>query len=262
MTLMELKTEHLPGEAEEILADGERKVKLVFATSHSIPKIGDFSLFQDPFSNAGGSSAENEESPMPELRIPNQAGMLFDTEPSEEILVSEYSESAGAEEGGSELSLDIVSISSDNVDEELYQLLEQLIAAKKDEQSEEPERYVFRCDGVMSVRDGAVVIRYEEDAAEGMENTQAEIVLHSGRRDMVSIVRTGSVANTLICEKGRRHISAYNTPVMPFQICVFAKECEQNVTMESGGAIYMDYYVELRGTEMQHTKMRITVKSE
>ena len=46
---MELKTEHLPGEAEDILADGERKVKLVIASSHSIPKIGNFSLFQNPF---------------------------------------------------------------------------------------------------------------------------------------------------------------------------------------------------------------------
>ena len=42
---MVMKTEHLPSEAEESLAAGERKVKLIFASSHSIPNVGNVSLF-------------------------------------------------------------------------------------------------------------------------------------------------------------------------------------------------------------------------
>jgi len=196
---------------------------------------------------------------MPELRVNQQAEMMFDTDPAEERLVSEYAEADG-EENVQKITFDLTGVDVDQAENELYRMLEQLLDEKKAEQKEEPDRYVFRCDGIMSIRDGSVVIRYEEDESGGLENTQSEIVLHRGRRDMVSIVRTGSVANTLVCEQGRRHISAYNTPIMPFQICVFAKECEHNVSFESGGTIYMNYYVELRGTEMQHTKMRITVK--
>ena len=257
---MVLRNEHLPCEEEEILAKGERKVKLTFATSHSIPKVGNISLFQENFSNM--DFEEKPEAPaFSEIPVNNQAELLFDGQPTEEILVSEYDE-AMEEEGFVDPSLDIVSAPVEDVDEELSKLLEQLLEAKREAESEAPDRYVFRCDGIMSIHDGAIVIRYEEDESGGMENTRSEIVLHGGRNDMVSIVRTGSVANTLVCEKGKRHISAYNTPVMPFQICVFAKECEQNISYEKGGTIFMNYYVELRGTEMQHTKMRITVKPE
>lgn len=252
---MELKTEHLPGEAEDTLADGERKVKLIIASSHSIPKIGNFSLFQNPFAD----SDEGDES-VPEVPFHPQAEMMFDTDPTEEKLVSEYAESEEESAEVREISFELPLEDGDDIEARLFQMLETILDEKKTQQEDEPDRYVFRCDGVMSVKNGSVVIRYEEDDSGGMGETQAEIVLHGGRRDMVSIVRTGSVANTLVCERGRRHISAYNTPIMPFQICVFTKECEQNVTLESGGTIYMNYYVELRGTEMQHTKMRITVK--
>lgn len=251
---MVMKSEHLPCEAEEILADGERRVKLVFATSHSIPKIGNLSLFQNSFPEPA-----KEEDPLPFVQPNDASNMMFETEPMEEMLASEYSEMAANME--SEPAEESAETESDApVEEQLYQLLEQLMDEKKAQQEDDTNRFVFRCDGIMSIRGSSIVIHYEEDESGGMEDTQSEIVLHGGRQDMVSIVRTGSVANTLVLEKGKRHISAYNTPIMPFQICVFAKECEQNVTFEKGGTIYMDYYVELRGTEMQHTKMRITVK--
>ena len=151
---------------------------------------------------------------------------------------------------------------ADEADNRLFRMLEQIFEERIPNQDEEADKYVLRCSGVMSVRDGDIVIRYNEDDSTGMGETRSEIVLHGGRRDMVSIVRTGGVVSTLICEKGRRHISAYRTPVMPFEVCVFARECEHSVEYGTGGSVYLNYYVEIRGTEMQHTRMRITVKPE
>ena len=252
---MVMKTEHLPSEEGEILAEGEKKVKLIFATSHSLPNFGNLSLFQNSF-----PKTEEAEDPIPSLPLNDMSALMFDTEPTEEKLVSEYTDCEDDEAfvGGTKIDI----LEDDSVEEQLFQLLEHLTEEKKSKQTEEVNRYVFRCDGVMKIRDGEISIHYEEDESGGLENTQSDIVLRGDRKDMVSIVRTGSVANTLVCEKGKRHISAYNTPIMPFQICVFTKECEQNVSFASGGTIYMDYFVELRGTEMQHTKMRIQVKVE
>ncbi len=263
---MILKNEQLPGEAETVLREGEKKVKLVIASSHSIPKVGKLSLFQNAFPENENEEESVSEPPfrtMAEMQSEKQAQMMFDTDPKEERLVSEDMASDEADEGEErEVTFEIPMGEGEDAEAQLYRMLESLLDEKKAQQEEEPDRYVFRCDGVMSIRNGTIVIRYEEDDANGMGGTRSEIVLSEKKKNMVSIVRTGAVANTLVCEKGRRHISAYKTPVMPFQICVFAKECEQNVTFESGGTIFMNYYVELRGTEMQHTKMRITVKPE
>lgn len=242
---MVMREELLPSEAESLLEEGEVRVKLTLATSHDIPKVGDFSLFR-------GEEAEGEE-PYPEMEreielnipIPAVQGAVL---PGEEMLVSEYREEAS-----------LSAVEETGPEEELFRVLEQIIEDHKPEQ-EEPEKGILRCEGVMKRRHDDIVICYNEEDNSGMGETKTEIVLHGGRSDMVSIIRTGAVRNTLICEKGRRHISVYNTPVMPFQVCVIARECEQNVTMEDGGTVYMNYYLELRGTEMQHSKMRITVK--
>ena len=82
---MILKSERLPGEVEEPLGAGEKRVKLVFASSHSIPKVGEFSLFNELFET-------EEEDSLPEYSEPH-----YDSEDepcenisSEEQLVSEY----------------------------------------------------------------------------------------------------------------------------------------------------------------------------
>ncbi len=239
-----MREELLPSEAESLLEEGEVRVKLTLATSHVIPKVGDFTLFREEAEDVGEPYPEPEREIEMNIPLPAVQTVL----PGEEILVSEYREEVSVSEE-----------TEAGPEEALFRMLEQIIEEHKPEQ-EEPDNCILRCEGVMRRRHGDIVIRYDEEDAGGMGETKTEIVLHGGRCDMVSIIRSGAVRNTLICEKGRRHLSVYDTPVMPFQVCVIAKECEQNVTMENGGTVYMSYYVELRGTEIQHSKMRISVK--
>ncbi len=245
----QLLSEDRPGE-------GETRVRLVMAVSHSIPRVGDFSLF--------GGDFEEAETPV----FYPAGGMVTDgVRPGEEMLVSEY--------GGGEPVIVGNDAPADSGMERFRRMFESLLKEEEtvaecqcsDERAgqitdcdapEKPEKYIIRCDGVMSRRGRDIVIAYDEDNGE-MGETRSEIVLHGGRRDLVSIIRTGALTNTLVCEQGQRHISAYTTPVMPFQVCVFAKECSHDVSLVTGGSILLNYYVELRGTEMQHTKMRISV---
>lgn len=234
---MILKAERLPGEEEEALGAGEKRVKLVFAASHSIPKTGDFSLFDD-FSEEYGEEDEPAECDGAFLRARSKASCEYAEDENDESPFSEETTRG------------------------LYRLIERLAEEKLSQQEEEEDKYVLRCDGIMSRRGDDIVVRYRENEDDGMEDTLSEILIPRGRTDMVSIIRTGGVVNTLICEKGKRHVSAYKTSVMPFELCVFTKECEHNVRFDEGGSILLNYYVELRGTEMQHTRMRIAIKPE
>ena len=102
---------------------------------------------------------------------------------------------------------------------------------------------------------GVVTITYEENTG-----CTSEIIFDTGKPEMVTIHRTGGIMNTLVLEKGKRHISVYNTPIMPFETAVLAKKVDVNMTYEDGGDIALDYLVELRGMDLQRTEMKIHVE--
>lgn len=110
-------------------------------------------------------------------------------------------------------------------------------------------------DAGMKTECGVVTITYEENTG-----CKSEIIFDTGKPGMVTIHRTGGIMNTIVLEKGKRHISVYNTPIMPFETAVLAKKVDVNMTYEDGGDIDLDYLVELRGMDLQRTEMKIHVE--
>ncbi len=121
--------------------------------------------------------------------------------------------------------------------------------------TEESDTYTFCTTAGMKTECGVVTITYEENTG-----CTSEIIFDTGKPEMVTIHRTGGIMNTLVLEKGKRHISVYNTPVMPFETAVLAKKVDVNMTYEDGGDIALDYLVELRGMDLQRTEMKIHVE--
>ena len=121
--------------------------------------------------------------------------------------------------------------------------------------TEESDTYTFCTTAGMKTDCGVVTITYEENTG-----CTSEIIFDTGKPEMVTIHRTGGIMNTLVLEKGKRHISVYNTPVMPFETAVLAKKVDVNMTYEDGGEIALDYLVELRGMDLQRTEMKIHVE--
>lgn len=121
--------------------------------------------------------------------------------------------------------------------------------------TEESDTYTFCTTAGMKTECGVVTITYEENAG-----CTSEIIFDTGKPEMVTIHRTGGIMNTLVLEKGKRHISVYNTPIMPFETAVLAKKVDVNMTYEDGGDIALDYLVELRGMDLQRTEMKIHVE--
>lgn len=118
--------------------------------------------------------------------------------------------------------------------------------------TEESDTYTFCTTAGMKTECGVVTITYEENTG-----CTSEIIFDTGKPEMVTIHRTGGIMNTLVLEKGKRHISVYNTPIMPFETAVLAKKVDVNMTYEDGGDIALDYLVELRGMDLQRTEMKI-----
>ncbi|MGN1408940.1 MAG: DUF1934 family protein [Eubacteriales bacterium] len=147
--------------------------------------------------------------------------------------------------------------------EELGQLLEETLPAGDEDEDAKGsigtansnhggDSFEFCTTGGMKTECGVITISY----AEGPD-CAAEIIYDTGKPDMVTIHRSGGIMNTLVLEKGKRHISIYKTPIMPFEAASFAKNVESNLTFEDGGEITLDYLIELRGTDLQRTKMVI-----
>lgn len=111
---------------------------------------------------------------------------------------------------------------------------------------------VFCTQAGMRTECGVITITYQESP-----DCLAEIIFDTGKPEMVTIHRTGGIMNTLVLEKGKRHISVYSTPIMPFEAAAYAKKVDSSLTFEDGGEISLDYLIELRGTDLQRTKMVI-----
>lgn len=121
---------------------------------------------------------------------------------------------------------------------------------------EEDDTYIFGVTGKLKkAGDNMLELSYADN--ESLDGTFTVIRIDAAHPNMVTIMRNGGIVNTIVCEKGVRHISVYDTPVMPFQLAVYTKKCEGAITFEKGGVLELDYMVELRGTDIQRTMLKI-----
>lgn len=121
---------------------------------------------------------------------------------------------------------------------------------------EEDDTYIFGVTGkIKKAGDNTLELSYADN--ESLDGTFTVIRIDAAHPNMVTIMRNGGIVNTIVCEKGVRHISVYDTPVMPFQLAVYTKKCEGAITFEKGGVLELDYMVELRGTDIQRTMLKI-----
>ena len=124
---------------------------------------------------------------------------------------------------------------------------------------ENSNRYVLTTEAVMESDAAEYRLKYNENPDNGFGD--ALTVLHISKSSPIIVIeRSGTLMSTLCCEKGKRHMSNYTSPMMPmpFSVCIYTRKCESTLT-ESGGVILLDYLVELRGADIQRTTMRINV---
>lgn len=112
-------------------------------------------------------------------------------------------------------------------------------------------------EGELYIMPDRVIIAYDESELTGMEGSHTQVRFEKNAPELVTMMRSGSVNTILVFEEGKRHICTYQTPYMPFEICVFTKKV--NNTLLENGVIDLDYIVEIRGAQAERTQFKIEI---
>jgi uncharacterized beta-barrel protein YwiB (DUF1934 family) len=114
-------------------------------------------------------------------------------------------------------------------------------------------------EGVLRLEDGRVEIAYEESELTGMEGANTSVSFTTEAPQLVTMMRGGTVTTALVFEPRRRHICAYHTPFMPFEICVYAS-CVDNRLLQDG-ILELDYIIEIRGAQAERTRFTMEIRT-
>ncbi len=90
-------------------------------------------------------------------------------------------------------------------------------------------------------KEGAYYITYNESEVTGMEGTTTTLKIHDG---VITLMRTGAVNAQFVFERGRKHLSYYDTAYGAFTVGVFTNDLNINID-ENGGEIWVDYKLEI-----------------
>ena len=106
--------------------------------------------------------------------------------------------------------------------------------------------------------DGRISLSYDETELTGMEGSTTTVTFAENAPETVTMLRYGSVTTTLVFEQEQRHICVYETPIMPFEICIYARRVENHLTMD-GGSMLLDYLIEIHGAKAERTLFELNV---
>ncbi len=140
----------------------------------------------------------------------------------------------------------------------LFSQGEDLSLADEDTRVEiQPETLEIRSVGTVSEEDGRRLFSYEETEATGMAGSTTSLTYLLHRPELVTMLREGSVSTALVFEEGMRHHCLYQTPFMPFEVCVYTLKVENKLETEK--TLFLDYIIEIRGARAERTKFYMEV---
>ena len=114
-------------------------------------------------------------------------------------------------------------------------------------------------EGTLVIEGGRATVRYDETELTGMEGATTQVSFALDAPGLVTMLRGGGVTTSLVFEQDKRHVSIYETPFMPFEICVLAHKVDNHLTQE--GFLELDYVVELRGAQAERTRFRMDIRT-
>lgn len=128
-----------------------------------------------------------------------------------------------------------------------------------EEDYDEDEPLEILTEGSLFVsKDGRVTLSYTETELSGMEGAKTSVVFDKGSEGLVTMMRSGPVNTALVFEEGNRHICVYQTPYMPFELCVHTLKVDNRILDD--GKLYLDYIIEFRGAKAEHNLFTLTVR--
>lgn len=113
-------------------------------------------------------------------------------------------------------------------------------------------------DGEITVLDDEVRICYKEDDGSGMEGVDTTVSYKLSAPDEITISRCGEVNTIMLFSRGKRTISIYQTPFMPFEVGIYASSIKNEII--DSGVLEIAYIVEIKGALAQKTELKLEIK--
>ncbi len=126
-----------------------------------------------------------------------------------------------------------------------------------EDSEQKPECMEIHSVGTLSQKDGRIEIAYDETEATGMDGSRTAVSFLEDERGVVSMMREGTVSTTLVFETGKRYHCVYQTPYMPFEVCVRTHKVDNRLLED--GVLLLDYIVEIRGAQAERTKFSMQI---
>ena len=116
----------------------------------------------------------------------------------------------------------------------------------------------YTASGELVTEGSYMTVRYEEGEALGFSCTTS--LIFGEDRDILTMVRSGEMnAAFRFDKKNPRQSCTYETPIMPIEFVVNTRYIHNSVS-EAGGAILLDYYLEMRGVNTERNRLTIEVQ--
>lgn len=115
-------------------------------------------------------------------------------------------------------------------------------------------------DGYLSDDGEKVEITYEESELTGMEGASTKVYFEKSNPQLLTMLRGGSVTTAMVFEAGQRHICIYETPIMPFELCIYTRKIKNELLNE--GSLSLDYIVEFKGAQAERTVFELTIEEK
>lgn len=120
------------------------------------------------------------------------------------------------------------------------------------------DRFTFSTVGDYFTEGDTRVIAYQDSAATGFEGSETTLHVSPG---MVTMIRTGEYASSLILEKGKRHTCHYGTPIGDLPLGIYTSRLNNELT-DSGGTLDFSYSLDLNANLFASTDLKITVREK
>ncbi len=141
-----------------------------------------------------------------------------------------------------------------------------LRAQESGESTDAIERTEFITAGHMTVKKTpvgeTVSITYDETELSGMEGATSTITYCTDDPGLVTMTRSGTVRTAMTFRAHHRAICSYDTPYMPFEVCIHALTVDNRLGTLLGGTLVLDYLVEIRGGVAERCTLRMTVSPD
>ncbi len=126
--------------------------------------------------------------------------------------------------------------------------------------NEEADTLELGAEGYISDDGERIEISYDESELTGMEGASTTLSFDKKSPSLVTMLRGGSVTTAMVFEQKKRHICVYETPYMPFELCIHTLAVKNELLTR--GLLYLDYVVEFKGAQAERTKFTMMIEEK